>query len=216
MTRSRLCLSRISLAAVIAAWASVANADMLFYDGGGHVQPSENVMYHDGDTGTTLSGITNQTHTTVVFTQPSNPVTLVANGGQATISAASGTFTSLKIALAGGFYFNEFEADPVFTSGDLSFIVGAFDPTTQEFFQSFISGNGNSFFGVQATGTTLISYIEIQGPDDALQLVKQIRIGGVIAAEAPPPAPEPGTAALLAIGAIGFGGRLYRRRRRLG
>ena len=222
MTRSKLTLMtsasramRVAVMAIAAvACGSAAKADMIFHDGAGFIQPAENVLLPTGQTGLTVTGETNQTHVTVNFSQPTLPeqITTPANG-QSRIAGVDGAYTSLRIELASGYFFTQLEANPIFLSGGIDFVVGAFDPVNSIWTEHFISGSGNSYFSVEATDGWLISYVDITGPANSIQDVRQIRIGGVQNGQGPLPVPEPGTAALLAFGAFGFAGNLYRMRR---
>src|SRR5215472_16236390 len=71
------------LATLLLIASAYANAVFEF---GNHPQPNEqNIMFHNPpQTGTTINGFTDKTHTMVVFTSPQ---TLTAKGGQSDIDA---------------------------------------------------------------------------------------------------------------------------------
>src|SRR5687767_116067 len=78
--------------------AAQARADILFFFHlPGSLQPSENLLFNDPSltlTGTTVQGLTNQT---ALLVDISGQESLIADGGQASVSGADGTFTWLNI-----------------------------------------------------------------------------------------------------------------------
>ena len=199
-------------AAALLCGALSSRADIVFHDGAGAVQPDENVLLPTGQSGTTINGTTNQTNTPVIFTQPTSPETLTtpANGQARIASADQVGYTSLRTELASGFSFTEFEANPVFTSADLSFTVGVVEPNGDVNSHVFISGSGNSFFNLQAINGQSMKYVDITGPTNSIRDVRQIRIGGIAATAVPLPLAGWGGLALL--GGLGITKGLRSRR----
>lgn len=204
-----LALSFASLASL----APAAHADILFFPGAGFVQPEENVLLPSGQTGTTITGATNQTNAVVTFTQPLSPepLTTPANG-QARIAAVDGLSTSLRTSLAGNTTFTTFEANPNFVGTGLFTVSVVEDNGQINNFQTTFA-TGSNFFGVQAINGQRISFIDIFGPTNSLQDVRQIRIGGV---QGPgiTPVPEPSQWAAMGMAGMSICGLMLRAKRR--
>ncbi|HVK01861.1 MAG TPA: hypothetical protein VM490_00150, partial [Armatimonadaceae bacterium] len=77
---------------------------------------------------------------------------------------------------------------------------------------TFTSGNGQSYFGVQAIAGQRISFIDIVGPTNSIQDVRQIRIGGVQSTVTV--VPEPGAVAFGVVMGGGLLGLIARGKRR--
>jgi len=214
-------LRRSALAAAVGAmslalFAPAAQADILIFGTPGFIQPEENVLLPQGQNAEIITGITNQTNASVTFTQPSLPEALVTPGaGQARIAAEDGVgFTSLRTRLTTeGATFTLFEANPVFTGAGFTFTVGVQEDNGQVTSQNFVSGAGQSYFGVQAILGQRISFVDITGPASSIQDVRQIRIGGV---QGPGinPIPEPSEWLAMSMAAASVGGLMVRARRR--
>ena len=175
----------------MAFFSSVGFADIVFYGSPGGVQPDENVLLADnGIPALSLIGTTNQTNQPVLFTQPVSPELIVSpSSGQSRIAGNDGAFTSLRIQFQDtNWVFTEFEANPIFTGGGITFTVGVVEPNATLSTQNFISGNGQSYFGIEAINGQRIAYVDITGPLNSIEDVRQIRIGGV---EDTTPGPTP-------------------------
>jgi hypothetical protein len=220
--RSPLVAAATAALALSALLAPSAKADIIFYGSPGGVQPEENVLLsNNGIADTELFGVTNQTGTQVKFTQPRAPEMIVSpSSGQSRIAAADGgAFTSLRTELATGFSFTKFEANPIYTGAGISFTVGVreIDNTLNQ--QTFISGAGQSYFGIEAINGQRIAYVDINvlpanGRENVIQDVRQIRIGGV--ARTVDVVPEPGAVAFGVVMGGGLLGMMARGRRRKG
>ena len=198
---------------LIALASAPARADIIFYNSPGGIQPEENVLLVSNQVGPTIEGTTNQTDSLVNFTQPVLPenLTTPANG-QARIAAVDGAYTSLRTSLASGTTFSLFEANPIFLSGGLPFNVIVTEDNGATTTGTFTSGNGQSYFGVQAIAGQRISFIDIVGPTNSIQDVRQIRIGGVQSTVTV--VPEPGAVAFGVVMGGGLLGLIARGKRR--
>lgn len=204
-------------AAIAVSQGGPARAGVIFSDGPGGVQPDEQVLVPIGQSGQTIFGVTQQSGATVLFNDAVGDEVLTTTSlrGAPRIDSADGLFASLRVSLADGLFFTEFEANPLFATTGLSFVVGVLDSVTGMVdYEMFTSRNGNNFFGVTATEGTLFRFIDIVGPANGIAEVRQLRIGGITEGGAvTPPVPEPGTLALLGTGAVGLLLGAYRRRR---
>ncbi|MES2460121.1 MAG: PEP-CTERM sorting domain-containing protein [Armatimonadota bacterium] len=234
MTRSfyRSAVATAVGALTLGFFAPAAQADIVFYDGAGGVQPDENVLLSSNQplgpagiiTGTTnqplgpagiITGTTNQSNTLITFTQPtaSEPLSVNSNG-QARIVANDNLFTSLRTSVASGTTFSLFEANPNFLAGGTLFTVRVTEDNGQVSNRNFVSGNGQNFFGVQAIAGQRISFIDILGPTNSIQDVRQIRIGGISSSVTPNAVPEPSEWLAMGMAATSVGGLMLRARRR--
>ena len=223
--RSPLVAAATAALALSALLAPSAKADIIFYGTPGGVQPEENVLLsNNGIAAMSLTGTTNQTGTQVIFTQPRDAEMIVSpSSGQSRIASQDGVaFSSLRTTLATGFSFTEFEANPIFTTGGITFTVGVreIDGTSSQ--TSFVSGNGQSYFGIEAINGQRMEWVDInvQNPvggtalSNVIQDVRQIRIGGV--ARTADVVPEPGAVAFGVVMGGGLLGMMARGRRRKG
>jgi hypothetical protein len=199
---------------IVALASAPARADIIFYDSPGGIQPEENVLLVSNQVGPAIIGTTNQTDSVVNFTQPvlAENLTTPASG-QARIAAVDGAYTSLRTSLASG-TFSLFEANPIFLSGGVPFNVIVTEDNGTKTTREFTSGSGQSYFGVQAIAGQRISFIDIVGPTNSIQDVRQIRIGGVQSTLNP--VPEPGAVAFGVVMGGGLLGLVARGRRRRG
>ncbi len=201
----RFMILAVGVAAV--AIASPAVSAITITPSPGAVQPAENVLTNTSATGTVVFGNTNQTNTSVsVASTNGETLTTTSSNGQARFEATDGSLDAARISLTqGGTFtsaeFNLFNA--LSTTSSVQIIVNGIA-------QTFALGNGQNFFGIQATGGDLISSIAFDTNGIGVADLRQVRIGGVAMAAA---VPEPGTwgLMLLGFGAVGYS---MRRRRR--
>jgi hypothetical protein len=192
----RLMIVAASAAAIAAA--TPATAAIVITPSPGAVQPAENVLANTSMTGLTVMGNTNQTNTSVSIMSTNNEsLTSTSSQGQARFEAVDQSLAAARIFLTqGGTFtsaeFNLFNALAGTTSVAISINGGTA--------QNFTLGNGQNFFGIQATGGDVISSISFNANGLGVADLRQVRVGGVNAV------PEPGTWAmmLLGFGAIGY------------
>ena len=210
-----------AVAALACSAALPANALIVIGTGAGTLQPPENVLFNNNPAnGLTITGVTNQTATSVSI---SGGETLVGSGGQASVTSADGLINT-------GFAFNGtanqslgFDlTDPTkaFTSTEFRIFVGkgtatqatlTFVDTAGQQFQSTFAIPSDGFFNAQATNGEQINFFSV-GTNGSFEDARQIRLGGVGAINAV--LPEPASWALLIMGVGGIGASLRRRRSR--
>lgn len=190
--------------ALAIAVASPASAAIIITASPGAVQPPENVLANTSMTNTTVMGSTNQTNT-MVSVQSNETLTTSTSNGQSRFFATDGSLDEGSIFLTGGGSFTSAEFN-LFNalSGTNSVAI-----TVNGVTQSFALGNGQNFFGFQATGGDRITSISFATNGTGVADLRQLRLGGVQAA-----VPEPGTWALMLLG-FGVVGASLRRRRKV-
>ncbi len=182
----RLVVPALALAAM-AFVPATGRADLVFSTSPGTLQPGENVLFDafPDQSGTSVLGTTNQTNTTVLFTQPFEQVTLVTpSRGQARVAASSGNFTSLQTQLQNtSLGFTRFEANPNLATGGERVTVRVIETNNQQtdfFFDA--KASGQNFFSVEAILGQQIRSVAIFTPSGGLMTVQdvaQIRISGI-------------------------------------
>lgn len=163
----------------------------------------ENVLIGNNQSGTTVTGVTNQTNTGVVFTSSTDTM-LTSASGQAVITALDGALNSVTFALAGGLVFTNFEFDLQDSLSTPQNVVLTTNLGNHTYLN--LSGNGANWAGAASSGEFFNSVTWAasgSGYDD----MKQLRIGGITAA-----VPEPGTWAMMLVGLGGVAWALRRKR----
>lgn len=206
----KIALSILAGAAAIAMTAP-ASAAVTLFSSPGAVQPSENVLLNSGQMGTTITGNTNQTNTSVTFRSLNGDVLTAPANGQARVTTTESTpsLDNFSFALTGGQTFTSFEFN-LFNSLDTSQTVTI---TTNNGSQSFaLNGNGQNFFSGLATGSDFFTSVTVDASGLGVQDVRQVRIGGI--ASPTGAVPEPATWAMMLVG-FGAAGYSLRRRKRV-
>jgi hypothetical protein len=137
---------------------------------------------------------------------------LIADGGQATVSAQTGDLTNLMISPtdAAGFEFIEFNLSNAGNGGTATGVtITGTDQNGQEFSQFFASltGGANMFLAV-SDESQYITNLTITATGGGFSQVAQVRVGDAVAA-----VPEPATWGMMLLG-FGAAGYSMRRRRR--
>jgi hypothetical protein len=202
------------------ALATPASAAVVIQAGAGFVQPAENVLAIGDATGTTVTGATNQTHTSVSVTSLTpvgNPeqISVADSNGQAKFTTADGSLDAARIYLTGGgatftqAEFNIFNAVGA-TSQVTIFYTALLNGAVTSGSQIFDIGNGSNYFGFNATGGEAFTSISFDTNGLGVVDLRQVRIGGV-GGQVVTAVPEPATWALML---LGFGAMGYSMRRR--
>jgi hypothetical protein len=182
-----------------------ASAAIIVTPSPGAVQPAENVLANTSATGTTVTGNTNQTNTSVSITS-NETITSTTSNGQSRFVAADGSGLDVgTILLTNGGTFTSAEFNLFNAAADTGSVV----ITVNGVPQTFNIGNGQNFFGFQATGSDTITSISFNTNGSGVTDLRQVRLGGVTAAAVP----EPGTWALMLLGFGAVGVSMRRRRR---
>lgn len=195
-------------AGILALSAGAASANITVVQGGVPGNPPQNVLLNNGQSGLSITGLTNNTSTSITFTS-NETITAPANG-QARVTAADGAFTFLNIAptLAGlGFSAMEFNLNATSTG---SALIQFFDQFGGTFGGTYTLGSaGQNFFNATATNGEVITRATITS-QVPISDVAQVRVGNVIAFNAVPESAT-WTMMILGLGMVGMGLRLRRR-----
>jgi hypothetical protein len=161
-----------------------------------------------------FTGNTNQTNAT------SDLLTMQGGNGQADVTGATVGSTTFDL-LSGNIFlsassglgidFIEFALNSD-TSGTVDFFITSLTggvSTTTPFLDAII-GTGNTFFGFNTGGSTIITNVAFVSDPLLINTVGEVRIG---TASLPGAVPEPGTWAMMLLGFGGMGVAMRRRRR---
>lgn len=183
--------------------AAPASAAIIISASAGPVQPGENVLSDTSMTALTVMGTTNQSNTLVSISS-NETLTSTASNGQARFAAIDGTLDVGNIFLTAGGTFTLAEFNLFNAQGSTDSVAITINGVTR----NFAIGNGQNFFGIQATGGDTITSIAFNANGTGVADLRQLRVGGITAA-----VPEPGTWALMLLGFGAVGASLRRRRR---
>lgn len=201
----RKLITLAAASAVAVAVATPASAAIVVRTSPGAVQPAENVLADTSMTGTTVMGTTNQTNT-AVSVRSNETITTTSSNGQSRFVASDGTLDVGSIFLTNGGTFTSAEFNLFNAAADTSSVQITVNGVTQ----SFALGNGQNFFGFEATGGDVITSIAFNTNGSGVADLRQVRVGGITAAAA---VPEPGTWAMMLLGFGGIGVAMRKRRR---
>jgi hypothetical protein len=179
-----------------AAISGTAQAGVIFTPGDNPQPGEQNIMFEAAQTGTTITGDTNQSGTSVQFSSPNS---LTTQGlGQASLTATGGgTITNVTFSIPGD-TFGDYIFDPMHGSGTATVTAVANDGS---FADSISLGGGENFLTITTTGGETLSSVNISAPG-GFDTYDQPRVSDISSLTA---APEPPSLALLASAFVGFG-----------
>jgi len=176
-------------------------------------QPNEeNILFTSNQTGATVFGETNQSHTTVAFSSTTDTLVTTSNG-QAKVTAQDGKVNDITINVP-GHTFTDLILNPFKGSGRATVTVVTNEPGggQKTFTLGYALGNGQNFVTILATDGETIDHVTVSAPG-GFQDLRQPRISGIASTTIVTAVPEPASMTLLGMGAIGLVGYGLRRRR---
>ena len=197
--------------AVLAAFGmgSAAHASVIFTPGNNPQQPGEqNVLFDTAQTGTSITGTTNQSDTGVLVTSSQS---LMTGGiGQVFLEPSSKSlFTNFTFSVPGNtfgdFIFNPMIGGQPQGGGGTATVTAVANDGTFRF--NYDLGNGNNFLTITTADNETLSSVSFSDLPGFNQL-KQLRVSEITAAGGGgggTPVPEPASMALLGAGLLDFG-----------
>jgi len=195
------CMQRVivSFAVLIMLWSGVAQATAIFTLGNNPQPDEENILLGGDETGTTVTGTTNQSNTTVNFSSTTDTLT-EPSAGQARIEALDGLINNIAVTVPNN-TFADLIVNPLCPPGsggcgDATVTVVTNDGT---FPFTYSLGNGQNFLTITTINNEIISSVTIDNTTGFADL-RQPRISGIGGS----PVPEPSSIILFGSGFVGL------------
>jgi len=219
----------LAFVALTCVGSSTARADVITFTSFGGLRsaanaagigPFEHILAQGTATGTTVTGITNQSNL-LMNVSSSQPLTISDIGTQARIAGAGGaTFDEFTIRFqsdaafqALAFNLNETSTCTELNPCTLQFNLTGSSLLAGEETQTIAYTGGSGFIGFLALGDQRITSVTLAG-GITLESISQVRVGGINVAPGPVAAvPEPMTMLLFGTGLAGIAAGLRRRRK---
>jgi hypothetical protein len=216
-------MRKLSISAAIAALAigisGAAQATAIFTPGNNPQPNEENVLFGSQQTGTTITGATNQSGTAVQFVSTQSLTT--GGQGQAFLEATSPatTITGAVTFSVPGFGFMDYIFNPAVTGPDATGGTATVTAVTNDgtFTDPITFKNGDNFLTITTTGGEFLTSVTITpAAGSNYAQYQQPRVSGVCTpgeagCAVAPPIPEPSALALVG-GALVIFGFVWRRR----